>query len=100
MESLYKTDYYHEITDNDGEIIYGNIRIYDNAYGNLAKYPNLENEKEQVLPVYNKIHNISTGEFIGMIELDISLKRLIDIESLATENPSITYMLFDNKNTA
>lgn len=98
LESLYKTDYYHEITDNDGEIIYGNVRIYDNAYGNLAKYPNLENEKEQVLPVYNKIYNISTGEFIGMIELDISLKRLIDIESLATENPSITYMLFDNKN--
>lgn len=99
LESIYTTDYYHEITDNSSEIIYGNVRLYDNSYGNLAKYPNLENEKELVLPIYNKVYNISTGEFIGFIELDISLKRLIDIDSLSTEDSSIAYMLFNRNNS-
>ena len=98
LESIYTTDYYHEITDNSGEVIYGNVRLYDNSYGNLAKYPNLENEKELVLPIYNKVYNISTGEFIGLIELDISLKRLIDIDSLSTGDSSIAYMLFNSNN--
>lgn len=98
INKLYTRDYFREIENSKSQTIYGDIRMYDNSYGNLVKYTELENEEELVLPIYYKIYNLSNGSFVGLIEVDMSLSRLVDTDSLTAENPSVTYLLLDREN--
>lgn len=95
IDRLYDRDYYPEIEQNKNQKFYGNVRMYDNSYGNLVKYEELENEEELVLPVYQKIYNLSTGNNVGLIEIDMSLNRLVNSDSLTNEDSDVTYLLFD-----
>lgn len=95
IDRLYDRDYYNEILQNENKKFYGNVRMYDNSYGNLVKYEELENEEELILPVYQKVYNLSTNENVGLIEIDMSLNRLVDSDSLTNEDPDVTYLLFD-----
>ena len=98
IDKLYTRSYFKEIENSTDPIIYGDIRMYDNALGNLVKYAELENEEELVLPTYYKIYNLSNGGLVGLIEIDMSLNRLVDADTLTAETPSATYLLLNREN--
>ena len=98
MYRLYDREYYSEIIYGGDERQYGNVRVYDSSLGNLADYKELEREEELVLPIYHKIFDFRTKECIGIIEIDMTLGKLINSVGLLNEGSEVTYLIFDRQN--
>lgn len=95
MDRLFDRDYYSEIMGSNSEHIYGNVRIYDRSLGNLVDYEELENKKELVLPIYQKILDTRTGACIGLIEVDMTISKLVNTSELIEQDPEVKYLIFD-----
>ncbi len=95
MSRLYDRDYYSEIMKNSNTRLYGNIRGYDSTLGNLIDYKELEKKEALVLPIYQKIYNYITNECVGIIEVDMTLDKLVNATNLINEASDVKYMLFD-----
>ncbi len=99
MDRLNDRNYYSEIMQTDSEHIYGSVRVYDRSLGNLVNYEELENKKELVLPIYKKISDIRTKECIGIIEVDMTISKLVNANELMNQDTDVKYLIFDrNKN--
>lgn len=95
MNRIYDRDYYYEIMQNSSERLYGNVRMYDSSLGNLVDYKELEKEEQLVFPIYQKITNYRTKECIGLIEIDMTLSKLVNISELMNEESEVKYLIFD-----
>lgn len=95
MNRLYNRDYYYEIIQSSKEHIYGNVRLYDSTLGNLVDYKELEKQEELVLPIYKKISDTRTKTCIGIIEIDMTLNKLVNISELLSEEADVKYIIFD-----
>ena len=95
MNRLYDRDYYKEIIQNEDQHIYGNVRSYDATLGNLVDYEELEKQEELVLPIYRKITDTRTKDCIGIIEIDMTLGKLINASELMNEESEVKYFIFD-----
>lgn len=98
MNRLYDRDYYTEIMESDSQHVYGNVRVYDTTLGNLVNYEELENQEELVLPIYQKISDKRTNECIGIIEIDMTLSKLVNASELINEESGVKYFIFDRNN--
>ncbi len=95
MDRLYDRDYFTEIMENDSQHIYGNVRVYDATLGNLVYYEELEKKEELVLPIYQKISDMRTKDCIGIIEVDMTLSKLVKTSELMNEESGVKYFIFD-----
>ncbi len=95
MDRLYDRDYYAEIMLNNNQHIYGNVRSYDTTLGNLVDYEELEKQEELVLPIYRKITDTRTKDCIGIIEIDMTLSKLVNANELLNEASEVKYFIFD-----
>ncbi len=98
MDRLYDRNYYAEIIENENQHIYGNVRVYDTTLGNLVDYEELEKQEELVLPIYRKISDTRTKECIGIIEIDMTLSKLVNAGELINEESGVKYFIFDRDN--
>ena len=96
MADLREKDYYSEIENSPDERLVGEIRSIDlNAHeANTAKL-NLRAYGTPILPVYQKIRNINSGELVGVIELDIPVVRIVGQDQLLSED--INYIVLDDE---
>jgi len=98
LDRLYNRDYYKEILQNNtNDCFYGSVRAYDSTLGNLADYKELKVVEEPVLPIYKKIYNLSTNEFIGLVEIDLTLDKLVNKEDFINSEEGVNYLIFDRK---
>lgn len=97
MDRLYDRNYYSEIMQSGSEHIYGSVRVYDRSLGNLVNYEELENKEELVLPIYKKISDIRTKECIGIIEVDMTISKLVNANELIKQDHGVKYLIFDRK---
>ncbi|EGD47518.1 integral membrane sensor signal transduction histidine kinase [Ruminiclostridium papyrosolvens DSM 2782] len=95
IDRLFDRDYYSEIMQSNSEHIYGNVRVYDRTLGNLVNYEELENKEELVLPIYQKISDIRTKKCIGLIEVDMTISKLVDSSELLSQASEVKYLIFD-----
>jgi two-component system sensor histidine kinase YesM len=95
MHRLYDRDYYYEIMQSSNEHVYGNVRLYDSTLGNLVDYKELEKQEELVLPIYKKIFDTRTNTCVGIIEIDMTLNKLVNISELLSEETDVKYIIFD-----
>ncbi len=95
IERLYDRDYYSEIMQTNSEHIYGNVRVYDRTLGNLVNYEELENKEELVLPIYQKISDIRTRKCIGLIEVNMTMSKLVGSSELLDQDSEVKYLIFD-----
>lgn len=77
MDTLKGKPYYTEIAAADQDLVYGSVRRADFLVSTLdIANLNLVNDRKQILPVYLRIRNLSTGKPVGVLEVDMTLEKL------------------------
>ena len=87
LETLEKKDYYSEIETSRTNRFYGGVRTIDmSAEHEGAKKLTTRNHGTVVLPVYQKIRNVSKQDLVGVVEIDIEVNRLLEANTLGNED--------------
>lgn len=96
MDTLKGKPYYPEIAAADADLVYGSVRRADFLVSTLdISNLNLVNDRKQILPVYLKIRNLSTGKPVGVLEVDMTLEKLTGGRSLADAGGEGNYLLYN-----
>lgn len=100
MKQLLKSSYYEEILSSSRELFYGQVRYSDATYTNIQSRIKAINNNTLILPLYQKVHDLNTGEFIGVLEADTTLQKLIPVEQLYTDQTPTFYFLYQPENSS
>ena len=87
LEDLEQKEYYSEIVNSKEDRFYGDIRTIDMSIereGVSKLKPG--NYGTPVLPVYQKIRNVNTKEVVGVLEIDITISRLLEGSTLPEDD--------------
>ena len=97
IKDLKKKPYYKEVADGDDVQIYGKVRDLDLLSSNLkTNNLNMGNFSNRVLPIYRKVKNLTTGELVGVMEIDVYVSKLINSNSLKESDEEIYHILLDS----
>lgn len=107
LAQLLDKDYYNEVKGIQriesypySKIYFGEVRTAKFVLTDLAQ-EKLRAEVEQmdslILPAYQKIHSITSKEFIGLIEVDMELSKLIGESYLYSKDDRADYLLFNEE---
>ncbi|MEM1484175.1 histidine kinase [Oscillospiraceae bacterium PP1C4] len=94
MKNFYDHSYFDQMLHNQSKLLYGKVRYQDSIYDGSPKFDNLVNRDKLIFPVYQKIYNLSTKELVGMIEVNMTITKLVDEVSLADRETGTNYLLF------
>ncbi len=101
INELKEKPYYEAIINSPDKISYGQVRDSEFKTSNIALNPdnlNLNRSGTLVLPAYLKVHNLSTKDIVGIIELDIQVGKLMDKGNGHSVENGLTYLLLDRQN--
>jgi len=95
LERLLQTNYIHTILDAPSDLIHGKIRNPAYTYPNSLHEIKVKEIDSLVIPVYQKIFNLNSADLIGMIEINISLDKMVPFDTLVDTDASVSYFLYD-----
>lgn len=97
LEQFKERTYAASILDNPDEFFYGKIRKPEYTY--IYELDNIKVKEIDawVIPVYQKIFSLNTGRLIGVIEINITLDKLVPSHNLPDTQAGIFYFLYDDK---
>lgn len=95
IEELKKKSYYNEIINSESDVVYGSVRNSEFRFSNITVDDlNLDQTKTKVLPVYLRVHNLSSKQLVGVVEVDMEISKLVEEENLPVTENKTDYLLF------
>jgi len=96
MSDLEKTGYYPELLESPDITFVGDVRKREIEIA-VPYMATPADQGDLVLPIYRKILNLSTHKWIGALEINIPLFKLMEDSRFDEYQQSSSYFLFDRK---
>lgn len=97
LDSLKEKPYYKEIINNDNSLVFGRVRLMEEAQTvTVTDRFNMGESGNRILPLYKKVYDLNTKEVIGVVEIDLDVARISNSTSLEAVNEKQGVLILDD----